>query len=287
MPVAVVNGIRTSYETYGTGVPVLFIHGGYGGAQSTLVPQINTVANILPRDRIQTITYDRRNAGASEYIATEYTVHDLAADAAGLLDYLGHERAFIVGSSAGGPIALGFALTYPERVIGLALPNTGPDLSSTERAAGRNRRALVAKAKAEGDEAVFQANKASMRTAVAGTGIPASPEAAQRIAERTAKLQVELDRVGDDDLRRYYSGELRNYGAYIDIDFTDRLSEIALPTFIVHGDNDQTVPYAWGQLLHEKIKGSEFVTVPGGGHGITQWPQAGEALREWVLRVIG
>ena len=44
------------------------------------------------------------------------------------MDHIKVERAVIVGTSAGGPIALEFALSWPERVIGLALPNTGPGL---------------------------------------------------------------------------------------------------------------------------------------------------------------
>src|SRR6266542_6588863 len=124
MPTARVNGVDLRYERHGTGLPLLFIHGGYGGAASTLVPQEQIVASIMPLDRIQTIVYDRRNAGRSEYVLAPFTLADLVEDAAALLDHLGHRRAVIVGSSAGGPIALLFALTHPDRTIALALPNT-------------------------------------------------------------------------------------------------------------------------------------------------------------------
>jgi pimeloyl-ACP methyl ester carboxylesterase len=61
MPTADVNGARLSYESLGEGTPLLFIHGGYGGAASTLVPLPNVMRTVLPRERIRTIVNDRRN----------------------------------------------------------------------------------------------------------------------------------------------------------------------------------------------------------------------------------
>ena len=117
MPFATVNGIRLSYESIGEGVPLLFIHGGYGGAATTLAPQTHAIRTILPRDKVRTILYDRRNAGLSDYTDAHYTLKTIAADALGLLDHLQIKRAIVVGTSAGGPPALEIALSHPERVI--------------------------------------------------------------------------------------------------------------------------------------------------------------------------
>lgn len=285
MPRATVNGVELSYEVHGQGVPALFIHGGYGGAVSTLVPQPSNVPDILPQDRIQTITYDRRGAGASEYVLTEYDLTDLAADAAALLDHLGHQRAIIIGSSAGGPIALQFALSYPERVIGLCLPNTGANLASPERAAGRERRALVERARAEGDHAVFVERKERLRQAPPVGATPPDPAARSRAEQRQQRIIEALAGVSDADLERYFIGELRNYAAYLDFDFTPRLAGLRMPVCIIHGDADATVPFAWGEALHQGIPGSEFHRVPDGGHGILQWQGGADALRDWALRL--
>ena len=285
MPSARINGFRTNYDVAGRGLPALFIHGGYGGAATTLVPQPNTVAGILPSDQFQTITYDRRSAGLSEYILTEYTIEDLAADAAALLDHLGHERAVIIGSSAGGPIALQFAFAYPGRVIGLSLPNTGPNLSSTERPVGVTRRNLVEQARADGDRAVFESRKAKLREVAPAGVAPPAMGAAERIAERQKAVAAALATVSDDDLCRYFGGEIRNYGAYLGYDFTARLAELAaMSVCIIHGDADATVPYAWGEALHRGIPGSELHTVAGGGHGILAWPEGAKALRSWAAQ---
>src|SRR3954453_17025381 len=118
MPKARINGVELFYEVNGSGQPVLFIHGGYGGAETVLVPKLPPeITGILPADRFQVITYDRRNAGQSEFTTDHYTIDDPPSDALALLDHIGPGRTIIVGSSAGGPIALQFALSYPQRTL--------------------------------------------------------------------------------------------------------------------------------------------------------------------------
>src|SRR5262249_33437811 len=142
---------------------LLFIHGGYGGAATTLAPRPQAIETILPRDRVRTILYARRNAGQSDYTDAHYTLAEIAGDALGLLDRLAVSKAIIVGSSAGGPPALEIALSHPERVMALCLPNTGANLASLERPQGKTRLELVQRSKSEGDRAVFEERKASLR----------------------------------------------------------------------------------------------------------------------------
>ena len=280
MPFADVNGVRLSYESVGEGVPLLFIHGGYGGAATTLAPQSHAIKTTLPRDKVRTILYDRRNAGLSAYTDAHYTLTTLAGDALGLLDYLGIGKAIIVGSSAGGPIALELALSHPERVIALCLPNTGANLASLERPQGKTRRDLVERSKSDGDKAVFEQRKASLR-------VPA-PSDSKEPAEiaRQERLKAALQAVSDDDLLRYSIGEIRNYEAYLDADYTARLGELKMPVCIIHGTADRVVPYAWGEALHKAITQSEMHPIPDADHGILSYDGAAVVLRDWVARVI-
>jgi 3-oxoadipate enol-lactonase len=280
MPFADVNGVRLSYESVGEGVPLLFIHGGYGGAATTLAPQTHAIKTTLPRDQVRTILYDRRNAGLSAYTDAHYTLTTLADDALGLLDHLGVGKAIIVGSSAGGPIALELALSHPERVIALCLPNTGANLASLERPQGKTRRELVERSKSEGDKAVFEQRKASLRVPV-----PSDSKDAAEIA-RQERLKAALQTVSDDDLLRYSIGEIRNFEAYLDADYTARLGELKMPVCIIHGTADRVVPYAWGEALHKAIAHSEMHPIPDADHGILSYDGAAVALRDWVARVI-
>jgi pimeloyl-ACP methyl ester carboxylesterase len=280
MPYADVNGARLSYESLGEGTPLLFIHGGYGGAGSTLAPAPQAIRTVAPREKVRTIVYDRRNAGQSSYGPEHLSMATLAADALGLLDQLKIQRAIIVGSSAGGPIALQLALSAPQRVIALALPNTGANLASMERAQGKTRADLVMRSYALGDRAVFEQRKAELR-------VP-PPNDSRDPAElaRQEKLKAALQALSEEDLFRYSVGEIRNFEAYLNIDFTSRLAELKMPVHIVHGTADRVVPYAWGEALHRGIKQSELVPIEGADHGIIAYDAAAKALREWVLRVI-
>ncbi|MEX2229330.1 MAG: alpha/beta fold hydrolase [Dehalococcoidia bacterium] len=76
-----------------------------------------------------------------------------------------------------------------------------------------------------------------------------------------------------------------NRGAYEGIDFTDRLGELQLPVFIVHGNADRTVPIAYGRDLAAGIAHAEFHEIEGAGHGITGHAEAQRLLREWIARV--
>lgn len=281
MPFADVNGIRLSYETVGEGTPLLFIHGGYGGPATTLAPQSHAIKTILPRDKVRTILYDRRNAGQSQYTDAHYTLSTIAADALGLLDHLGIGKAIVVGTSAGGPPALEIALSHPERVIALSLPNTGANLASLERPQGKTRLDLVQRSKTEGDRAVFEARKVSLRVPVpSDSGDPAE-------VARQAKLKAALQVVSDDDLFRYSVGEIRNFEAYLGVDYTPRLGELKMPVCIIHGTADRVVPYAWGEALHRAVSHSQMHPIAGADHGILSYEGAAVALRDWVGRVIG
>ncbi|MGE0686670.1 MAG: alpha/beta fold hydrolase [Dehalococcoidia bacterium] len=282
MPTAHINGIDISYECLGEGVPLLFIHGGYGGATTTLSPRPHEVRDILPRDHIRTIVYDRRNAFRSGYTDDHYDLETLAAEAAGLLDHLGIDRAIICGSSAGGPIALQFALTRPERVIALCLPNTSAYLANPERPVGRSRLEWVEHARTEGDRAAFEARKEALRKA---SPIPANPRPDD--AARVQKLQDILTALSDDDLYHYAKGELRNYEAYIGWDYSDRLAELHMPVCVIHGTSDNTVPFDWGHALHKGIPHSEFHAIEGADHGVLSYPAAADVLRQWVGRITG
>ena len=82
-----VNGVDLAYEERGTGRPLLFIHGGYGGPASSLWPGPRLVWHAAT-DGFRTINYDRRCAGRSEYVREPFTLHDIAQDARALLEQL-------------------------------------------------------------------------------------------------------------------------------------------------------------------------------------------------------
>ncbi len=151
MTIASVRGIELDYESFGnSGAPAVLLIMGLG------MPGIawpDPFVDALVGAGFRVIRFDNRDCGHSSKVASArlpdlrlaivrallrrrvtapYTLDDMAADAAGLLDALGIERAHLAGVSMGGMIAQNIAALYPQRVASLTsiMSSTGnPRLS--------------------------------------------------------------------------------------------------------------------------------------------------------------
>ncbi|MDE2837004.1 MAG: alpha/beta hydrolase [Chloroflexota bacterium] len=127
---ATVNGVRTAYETSGSGFPLLLLHG---------FPRTRrTWEQITPAlaERFTVVAPDRRGYGDSERIPdpAAYGLAAMAEDAVALMDHLGHERFVVVGHDKGAPTARRVAADLPERVVGMV------QIDSTPQGVGEGRR---------------------------------------------------------------------------------------------------------------------------------------------------
>ena len=279
---ATINGLEIEYRIYGEGTPVLFIHGGFGGPNSSLLPGPNAITRDIPRG-IQFITFDRRCAGESDYTLEWFDLADVATDAHELMHHLGFEQSIVVGSSMGGMVALQYVHLFSDSVTALGLMNTGADLMSHTNW-GQRLAHQVSRHKNEGDEGVFAEYRERLRNP-AQTPLPqdtSSDVRKQMEAARNAYMNA-LAITSDEDLCRYHAGMIRNASAFLGHDFTTTLENIAVPTLIVHGDADDVVPYEYGQQLATGITESTFVTIPNARHGILSYAEAREALSNWLL----
>lgn len=107
---AAVNGIEMYYATYGTGSPVLLIHGGLGNADIWA----NQVIDLM-RDHL-VIVADSRGHGRSTRTQEPFGYDLMSADYLALLDYLKVDQVDLVGWSDGGIIGLDIAMHHPERL---------------------------------------------------------------------------------------------------------------------------------------------------------------------------
>lgn len=126
---ATVNGVRTAYETSGSGFPLLLLHG---------FPRTRrTWEQITPAlsERFTVVAPDRRGYGDSERIAdpAAYGLAAMAEDAVAVMDHLGHERFIVVGHDKGAPTARRVAADLPERVAGMVQIDSGPQGVGAER----------------------------------------------------------------------------------------------------------------------------------------------------------
>ena len=118
MPVDRVNGAELYWEHRGGGPRLLFCNGS-GTTLQVVRPLLDAFAG-----KFDLLAWDYRGLGRSVPLAGPYTVADLAADAAGLLEIAGWDTCRVLGVSFGGMVAQEFAVTNPARVERLALACT-------------------------------------------------------------------------------------------------------------------------------------------------------------------
>jgi len=119
---ATVDGIRIYYETYGSGRPVLLLHGGLGSSVD-MRHQIQALAATR-----FVIAPDSRAHGRSTGADAELSYRAMADDMAQLLDQLGLNRVDVVGWSDGGIVGLDLAMRYPGRVGRLVVMGANYDV---------------------------------------------------------------------------------------------------------------------------------------------------------------
>ena len=117
MPRVDVNGINIYYQQHGSGPDIILIH-GMGGNLSFW--HANTALVSLKKEFRVTV-YDLRGHGYSDFVKSGYTSFDMASDLYGLMKKIGLKKAYLIGHSFGGLIALHTAAIYPEVVSGLVL----------------------------------------------------------------------------------------------------------------------------------------------------------------------
>lgn len=110
---APVNGIELYYAVYGSGPPVLLIHGGLGYADIWS----SQIADLSKDHTV--IVADSRGHGRSTRNAEPYSYDLMSSDYLALLDYLKIDKVALVGWSDGGIIGLDIAIHHPERLTKL------------------------------------------------------------------------------------------------------------------------------------------------------------------------
>ena len=115
MEVANINGIKLEFEITGVGEPVVLIHGG-------IIADSNLPLITQPSLRkYQFIHYHRRGYAGSSNYNSHFGILEEANDCLNLMQYLGINRAHILGHSIGGTIALQLAIDNPNYVHSLSL----------------------------------------------------------------------------------------------------------------------------------------------------------------------
>lgn len=185
--------------------------------------------------------------------AVPYTLDDMAADAAGLLDTLDIQSAHIVGASMGGMIAQLFAATWPERTRSLTSIMSTTGHPAYSRPTMRATSVLLRHPRGDDLEAIVAHGMVAAR-AVSGQFPMEDAFLAERIRSETLR-------------NRHPAGFLRQIAAIVaGGDRTARLARISAPTVVIHGSEDPLVPVRGGRETARAIPGARLLEIEGMGH---------------------
>lgn len=268
------NGFRMFYREGGSGVPLVFIHGGIASLARSLKNPDEYVWGDLEHffaSHFRYVSYDRRGCRLSSCPDGGYELKNQAEDLRAVLDHLAIDRAHVVASSAGGPIGLVFAATYPQRTRALVLTGTALTLFPAGDPPSDIVRQQIALLETEGAAAAFAARPAGVE---ASLDVLWGHEEAQAKGELTAwrAEQAEYARrasaVPHDERVRRYAAELRSAQAYITCDVGAYAARVHVPTLILHGTDDREVYFPWGEALARSIPHATFMRYEGGHHSL-------------------
>jgi pimeloyl-ACP methyl ester carboxylesterase len=238
MPYAVLPNIKLYYEEYGSGEPVLFLHG------FTLDRRMWEAQVPFLSKAYRVILLDQRGHGKSDAPVTGHSRADRVEDVLHFLDYLAIDRVHLVGLSMGGAVAIGFAMKYQECLKSLTLVSTG----AAGYSAGRKFSKLDTIAKQQGVEAVMRAWMKMALSWYKGDKTEIKELMSTMMSEHTGAIWM-------DPMRG-------KYPRTVDL---DNVHTISVPTCIFAGSADRIfVPLA--EQLHAKITGSILRIYDGIGH---------------------
>jgi pimeloyl-ACP methyl ester carboxylesterase len=214
------------------------------------------------------IVFDKRGTGLSDRVAGIADLETRMDDIRAVMDAAGSEAAVVCGVSEGGPMALLFAATYPERVRALvsygSLPRfvRGPNFPW-----GEPRHEYLAEAEAEAEA---WGTEEIAREFLVSQGMDASPEA---VRERARKERLMISPGAYLQLARMNA----------EIDVRPILPTIRVPTVVLHRREDH-IPIDGARWMAEQIPGARFVELPGGPHMayLGDWESLVAAIREFV-----
>ncbi len=216
------------------------------------------------------VPFDKRGTGASDRRSRVQGIDERVDDLRAVMDDAGIERAFLYGSSEGGPMCLLFAATYPERVDGLIIHGSGPytlnpDLEGEELEALRERLVWQCDLWGTADSPFVDSFAPSM----------AGDDEFRRWHQRYERMAADRESL------------LELMEISLGVDVRDVLDRIDAPTLVLHRVDDPIIPIAWGREVAEGVRGAEMIELPGGDHyayaGDMSWM---DDLERWLTGTV-
>ncbi len=249
------DGVTIFFKDWGTGQPIVFSHGWPLSADDWDAQML-----FFLNRGFRVIAHDRRGHGRSSQTADGHDMNHYADDLAALTAHLNLKNAVHVGHSTGGGEVAHYLGRHGEgRVAKAVLISAVPPImvKSAANPGGLPKEVF------DGLQAQLAANRAQFYR-----DLPAGPfygfnRPGAKVFEGVIQNWWRQGMTGG--IKAHYDGIV----AFSQTDFTPDLKSISVPTLVMHGDDDQIVPYAdSGPLSAKLLKNGILKTYKGFPHGM-------------------
>jgi non-heme chloroperoxidase len=249
------DGVTIAYKDWGTGQPIVFSHGWPLSSDDWDAQMI-----FFLNHGFRVIAHDRRGHGRSTQTGEGHDMDHYADDLAALVTHLNLENAIHVGhSTGGGEVARYIGRHGESRVAKAVLISAVPPIMVRTAANPGG----LPKEIFDGYQAQLAANRAQFYVDVPSGPFYGFNRPGAKVSQGVIQNWWRQGMIGG--AKAHYDGIV----AFSQTDFTPDLKRITVPTLVMHGDDDQIVPYADSAPLTAKIvKNATLKTYKGFPHGM-------------------
>ncbi len=268
------HGVLIYYVAFGSGSPLVVVHGGPGADHTYFLPYL------LPLARTHRLIFiDERGSGRSQRLqdATQYTVEAMVEDVEDVRRALKLGKIALLGHSYGGVLAQAYALKYQQNLSYLILNSTFPSTKQMNEVLAREK-AQMPPAKLKrlneleaaglfGKGEVWEHGRYPAEYAQLAWGPGYFPFIYGARPDPTYDPMGQLSGTSWGLYRQMWGehGEFVIDGNLKSVEYVDRLPSIHVPTLVLVGDHDECDP-SLSHEMHDKIAGSKLVILPNAGH---------------------
>jgi len=249
-----VNDTELFYEKIGSGTPFLVMHGGLGVDHSYFRPALDPLG-----DDIELIFYDHRGHGRSGRPSIDtISFEKLADDADALRNNLSQKKIGIIGHSAGGWVALNYAIRHPDNISHLILIDTSPAMDYPDELMKNIERKNP-------DPTIVEVLNAPVSSTVEGFREQFRIMQPVYFYDFNTKIQKMMNNTLEKmiltpEVSIHQDTLLEKY------DVSSRLKEINVPTLILVGEDDFICPPSQAHRMNKSIQNSEIYVFEKCGH---------------------
>ena len=249
------DGVEIFFKDWGSGQPIVFSHGWPLSSDDW-----DTQMLFFLNNGFRVIAHDRRGHGRSSQVADGHDMDHYADDLAAVVEHLDLRDAVHAGHSTGGGEVVRYIARHGESRVAKAvlISAVPPIMVQTEANPGG-----LPKEVFDGLQEQVATNRSNFYRDLAATQFYGFNRPGREPSEAIIENWWRQGMMGD--ALSHYDGIV----AFSQTDFTEDLKKITVPVLVMHGDDDQVVPYAdSGPLSAELVQNGTLKTYAGFPHGM-------------------